>query len=206
MSLTIIVRKSFSNFTGKHLCRILLSKVTGPQNWNFIKKRTQTRAFFCEICTSFKKVSSYRTSPLAPSGRFRFPAWHFNKRDTAAKMFFCELWKIFKNISRQNNCRWLFLVFISEFWGVFQSTYYRIFRRNYLFHVQVKKLEPPDTLENYFSRSFQTFYRRTRNCHSKLFIYLKSLKTTNEVWRCQALNLRNKRIRVTSFEKALKVC
>ena len=48
------------------------------------------------------------------------PAVLLKKRPT--KMFFCEFCKIFKNIFWQNTSGWLLLVFICEFWDVFQNT------------------------------------------------------------------------------------
>ena len=37
-------------------------------------------------------------------------------------MFICEFCKIFKNTFWQNTSEWLLLVFICEFWEVFQLT------------------------------------------------------------------------------------
>ena len=47
----------------------------------------------------------YRTSPMAASDSFRFPACNFNKKKTPVKMFICELCEIFKNIFRQKHLR-----------------------------------------------------------------------------------------------------
>ena len=52
----------------------------------------------CEICEIFKSTFFYKTSPVAVSEGFRFPACNFIKKETPEKMFFCELCKIFKNI------------------------------------------------------------------------------------------------------------
>ena len=38
----------------------------------------------------------YRTSPLAASDSFRYPACNFIKKESPAKMFFCEFCKVFK--------------------------------------------------------------------------------------------------------------
>ena len=56
------------------------------------------------------------------SDRFRFRTCNFIKNETPAKFFICDFCKIFKNISWQNFSKWLFLVFICEFWEVFQIT------------------------------------------------------------------------------------
>ena len=53
-----------------------------------------------------------------------------------------------------------------------------------LFHVQVAEFQPPDTVKNYFTGTFQAFYTRSRSSHAKAFTHLKSLKTV-----CEALNL-----------------
>ena len=74
--------------------------------------------------------------------------------------------------------------------------FYRATLGNCLFHVKVTECQPPDTVKNYFTGAFQAFTRtrsshhtRTRNSHSKVFIYLKSLKTICEEvilqWRCE---------------------
>ena len=47
----------------------------------------------------------YRTSPVAASDSFRFPACNFIKKKAPAKMFICEFCKIFKNIFRQKHLR-----------------------------------------------------------------------------------------------------
>ena len=67
--------------------------------------------------------------------------------------------------------------------------FYRAPLRNCLFHVQVADFQAADTEKNYFTGAFQIFYTRTRNKHSKAFIYLKCLKIiceeVNPWWRCE---------------------
>ena len=70
----------------------------------------------------FKNTFFYRTSSVAASDSFRFPACNFIKKETQGKIFICEFCKSFRNISWQNTSGWLLLVFISEFWEVFQIT------------------------------------------------------------------------------------
>ena len=53
-----------------------------------------------------------------------------------------------------------------------------------LFYVQFAEFQPPGTVKNYFTGTFQAFYTRSRGSHSKAFIYLKSLKTV-----CEEVNL-----------------
>ena len=62
--------------------------------------------------------------------------------------------------------------------------FYRAPLGNCLFHVQVAEFQPPDTVKNYFTGAFQAFYTRSRDSQSKVFIYLKSLKTV-----CEEVNL-----------------
>ena len=112
----IIVLKKFVNFTGKHLCRILLYKAAGPLNPNFIKKRLQHRFF----PTKFAKF--VRTACFTSLASLRFPACNFFKKETPAEMLFCEFCKIFNNIFWQNTSRWLPLVFTWESWKIFQNT------------------------------------------------------------------------------------
>ena len=67
--------------------------------------------------------------------------------------------------------------------------FHRTHLANCLFHVQVAVFQPPDTVKNYFTNAFQTFYTRTWSNYLA-FIYLKlwrwSVKMLiyNEVARC----------------------
>ena len=110
---------------------------------NFIKKETQTQflwilwiiqehlfctgsmsGWFWNTSAPFQEQLFYRTSPVAASESFRFPVCNFIKKQTPTKMFICEYCKIFKNISWQNTSERLLLVFIYEFWEVFQITFF----------------------------------------------------------------------------------
>ena len=62
------------------------------------EKETPTQVIFCEICEIFKSTSLYRTSLVAASEDFRFPASNFIEKETPEKIFFSEFCKIFKNI------------------------------------------------------------------------------------------------------------
>ena len=99
--------------------------------------------------------------------------------------------KICKNIFSfwLNASRWLLLVFICEFWDVFQNTSFKErLGGNCYFYVQLARFQPPDAVKNrskkHFTGAFQVFYTRSRGSHSKGFIYLKSLKTV-----CEEVNL-----------------
>ena len=57
------ILKSFTKFTGKHLCwSLFFKKVTGLQACNSINKETPTQVFYYEFCEIFKK-----TPPVAAS-------------------------------------------------------------------------------------------------------------------------------------------
>ena len=56
----IDVLKNFSNFTGKHQCFGLFTKVAGL-------KATPTHVFSCEICEIFKNTFFKTTPPVAAS-------------------------------------------------------------------------------------------------------------------------------------------
>ena len=66
------------------------NQVAGPQ------------AFSCEICGIFKNTLFHRTSLVAASDSFRFPACNFNRKQTPPKMIFRDFWKIFANTSSFN--------------------------------------------------------------------------------------------------------
>ena len=83
--------------------------------------RDSNTDFSSEVCKILKNTLFYRL-PAAASVGLRFPACNFVKKETPVKMFFCEFYKIFKNIFWQNTCGCLLLVFIWEFWEIFQNT------------------------------------------------------------------------------------
>ena len=111
------------------------------------------------------KSNFYRTSPAAACDSFRFPACSFIKKEIRANMCICEFCKIFKSISWQNTSGWLLLlVFICEFWEVFQITsFVGAPLRNCLFHLQVAEFQPPHTVKRYFTSAFQASHTRRRS-------------------------------------------
>ena len=56
--------------------------------------------------------------------------------------------------------------------------------RKLLFHVKVAAFQLPGTIKIYFTGAFEALDTRSRSSHSKVFIYLKSLKTI-----CEEVNL-----------------
>ena len=69
----------------------------------------------------FAKILIFK-SPATASAGLRFPACNFVKKETRQKCFFCQFYKNLKNIFWENTSGWLLLVFIWEFWEVFQNT------------------------------------------------------------------------------------
>ena len=151
-----------------------LIKLQTPE-MQLYEKETPTQVIFCEICEIFKSTSLYRTSLVAASEDFRFPASNFIEKETPEKIFFSEFCKIFKNIfsfdrTPPDDC----FVCLSVNLEFFRTLFLQSTSGKLLFHVS------QDTV----TRSFQVFYTRTRSSHSKAFIYLKSLKIV-----CEEVNL-----------------
>ena len=114
-----------------------------PLSTEILLKRDSSTGFSCEFCELFKNayfaeylwtagsetpvrlfksIFFYRTSPVAASDSFIFPACNFIKNEAPAKTFIYEFCKTFKYLFCQNTRRWLVLVFICEFWEVFLIT------------------------------------------------------------------------------------
>ena len=167
MFLRIIVLKSFSNYTGKHLCQSLFNKVAGTQNCNFIKKRLQHRCFSVKFAQLLRKPFLTEHLYWLRLGDLGFQPETSVKERLMQRCFPVKFAKFLKTSFDRTPAD---VVFICEFWEIFQTTFSRTFRGSWLYHVQVKKLQPTDTLKNYVLCSFQVFYRRTRNYHSKRFI------------------------------------
>ena len=67
MFFKIGVLKSFSNFTGKHLCSSLFTKSLQGEGLQLYSKKSPTQVFSCEVCEIFKNGFFYRTPPVASS-------------------------------------------------------------------------------------------------------------------------------------------
>ena len=132
----------------------LLLKVSGFEPATLLKKRLRKRYF----SVNFAKF--LRTYFLL-TGHLRMTAF--------CVCFFAFLCLSFEEFFRTLQCSELLL----------QSTSGKL-----LFYVQVAEFQPPDTVTNYFTGAFQAFYTRSRDSQSKVFIYLKSLKTV-----CEEVNL-----------------
>ena len=117
-----------------------LIKLHAPK-CNFIKKRP-THVISCEICEIFKSTFFYRTSPVAASEGFKFPACNFIKRKTPEKKFFCKFCQIFKNIfsfdrSHPDDCFWCLSVNFEKF---FRTLLLQCTSGKLLFYVQIAEL------------------------------------------------------------------
>ena len=87
----------------------------------------------------------------------------------------------------------VYLWILRSFW---EYLFYRAPLWNCLFHLQIAEFQPVNTVKN--SCAFQAFNTRTRSRHSKVLIYLKTLKTIklyvkklicNEIMKCQPASL-----------------
>ena len=189
---------------------VFFNKIAGLQNCNFLKKRLQLRFFPVNLSViqehqlwrgpidsglvlknqyAFLKHLFYRTSPVAASDSFSFPACNFVKKEARAKMFICEFCKIFKNIFWRNDCfnlqttaSCVYLQFLRSF---SDHSFYRTPLGNCLFPLQVVKFQPPHRVKKYFTSSFKSFYtRRYANSYSKAFMHLEPL-----IIICEEVNL-----------------
>ena len=111
MFFKIVVLKNFANFTGKHLSR----------NCNFIKERLQHRCFpvnFAKFLRAPLFTEHLHWLIMTVSG---FHTATLLKMRLQQRCFSVNFAKIFKNIFWQNTSGWVLLVFIGEFWEVFQN-------------------------------------------------------------------------------------
>ena len=113
----------------------------------------------------FKNTLFYRTSPVAASDSFRFPAWNFIKNETPAKTFLSKFCKIYKTIFWQNVSGWLLLVFICESWEVFQITSIIVHLWKLLNSSTSCRTSTTRFNRKYFTSSFQAFDTKTRRSY-----------------------------------------
>ena len=132
--------------------------------------------WFWNTSRFFKNTFFYRTSPVAASDIFRFPACKFIKKETSAYIFFCKFCKIFKILFWQNPSGWLLLVFIYEFWEVVQITSFM----EHLWETAYLCTSCRISTTRYTKKVFHKRFSRTKSSFSKVFIYLKFLKTTSK--------------------------
>ena len=149
MLFKIIVLKKFTNSTEKHL-GVFFNKVAGPQNSNFIKKRLQHRFF------PAKFVKCLRTPCFTDHFHRLFPpVWGFQPANLFGLRLRqrCFSVNFAKSLRTSFDRTWLFLVFIWEFWEVFQNS------EKLLISCKVAGFQPPNTVKNYFKSVFQVYER-----------------------------------------------
>ena len=122
----------------------------------------------------FKNALFYRTSPVAAADIFRF-------RQRSFSVNFANFLRTSFDRTPQDDC---FLCLSVNLRSFSERLFYGAPLGNCLFHVQAADFQPADTVKNYFTDPFQAFYTRKRSNHSKVFIYLKSLKII-----CEEVNL-----------------
>ena len=118
----------------------------------------------------FKNTFFYRTSLVAVSDSFRFPACSFVKNGLQQRHFFCEFCKIFKNIFLHNTSGWLLLVFTCKVDKFFKSPILKSTSGKLLISCRSCRISTTR------SSAFQALYTKTRRIYSEAFNYLKSLK------------------------------
>ena len=107
-------------------------------------------------------------------------------------MFFCEFCKIFKNIfsfdrAPPADC---FLCLSVNFETFFRDTsFIEYLWETAILCIRCRISTTRYSKKNYFTGAFQAFHTRSRKSHSKVFTYLKSLKTVckevNLLWSCE---------------------
>ena len=122
---------------------------------------------------------------MAASEDFRFPASNFIEEETPEKIFFSEFCKIFKNIfsfdrTPPDDC---FLSLSVNFETFFNTSFIEHLEETAILCTSCW-ISTTRYSKNYFTDAFQAFYLRLKSSHSKVFIYLKSLKTV-----CEKVNL-----------------
>ena len=153
---------------------VFFIKIAGPLNCNFIKKRESNTDFFLWSLRNF-----FRT--ICFTEHFQWLLLTFIglqlatllKTETSTKMFFFKFTEFLRKSFDRTLPDDCFLCLFVNFEKFFTTP---LLWSKCLFHVQVAEFKPPDTAKNYFTGAFQAFYTRTRSCHSKELIYLRSLK------------------------------
>ena len=128
---------------------VLFNEFAGPRNCNFIKKKLNVQWILWIIQEQDLWVAGSETPVrlfkntfftehlqwllLTVSG-FLLPT--LLKKRLWQRCFFCEFCKFFKNIFLQKTSGWLLLMFICEFWEVFQITSFiqHFWEATYLIH------------------------------------------------------------------------
>ena len=100
--------------------------------------------FFCEICEIFNNIIFYRTSPVAASDSFRFPACNFIKKSLQQRCFPVNFAKFLRASFDRTHTYHCFLCLSVNFEKFSEHLFYRAPLGNCLFHVQVAGFQPAD--------------------------------------------------------------
>ena len=95
----------------------------------------------------FKNTFFYRTSPVAASDSFRFPACRFIKKGTPANTFFCEFCKVFRASFYRTPPDDYFLCLPVILRSFSDHLFHKAPLVNSLFHAQVGEFQPPDKIK-----------------------------------------------------------
>ena len=138
----------------------------------------------------------YRTSPVTASQSLGFHSATLLKKRLRQRCFSVNFAKCLRisfllteHLRMTASC--VYLRILRNFLEVFykrtlflQNTFEKL-----LFHVQVAEFQPLGIVKNYSTGAFQASYTRLRSSDSKVFIYIKSLKTVceevNLKWSCE---------------------
>ena len=115
---------------------------------------------------------------MAVSDNFRILACKFNKKEIRQRYFSVNCAKFLRTSFNRMPADDCFLCLPVNFEKFSERLFYKCLLGNCLFHVHVAEFQPSNTVKNYFTGAFQAFYQRTGSSLSKVFIYLKYLKTT----------------------------
>ena len=107
----------------------------------------------------FKNTFFYRTSPVAASDSFRFPACSFIKRDSSKDVFvnFAKFLRTSFYRTPPDDCFLCLSVLLRSF---SDHLFYRAPLGNCLFHVQVAEFQLPDTIKSIPQALFKHFIRK----------------------------------------------
>ena len=173
---------------------VRVNKVAGPQNVTLSKRGSNT-GFSCEFCESsqntyfvedlwtagsetpahlFTNTFFYRTSPVAASDSFRFPACIFIKKGTPVKMFSVNFAKFLRTSFCRTPPDGCFLCLPVILRSFSDHLFHRAPLGNcllvppyfmYKFRISTNRYN-----KKYFTTAFQALYTKTRRSYSEAFI------------------------------------
>ena len=158
MFFKIIVLKKFCKFHRKTpVSKSFLINLKALRTPTALKRDSNTD-FFQRNQQNFKEHFVLKTAATASAG-LRFPTRNLLKRCFFSVNFTKFLRRSFGRTTPDDCSLCLF--------ENFEKFFRMRFSYSSLFHVQVTKFKPPDTVRNYFTSAFQLFYTGTTSSHSK---------------------------------------